>query len=160
MDLAIFRNPCIGGAKVVYSAANLICGGCGRKLLRCCSASRFAFAPALFVLIWSIPHAGIASEVLEQRFDGIVVPRQWVQVVPKVVEIVKSKSQTRTSPRFGDSSCFHSSNRIGINHVLGGWLQRLRSRHDLERLDDFILRDIGLSRGELRFGVSKQFRFN
>jgi uncharacterized protein YjiS (DUF1127 family) len=41
-----------------------------------------------------------------------------------------------------------------------GWWQRLRSRHDLESLDDFILRDIGLSRGESRLGVSKQFWFN
>ncbi len=59
-----------------------------------------------------------------------------------------------------DNGCFHSSNRIEINHVLGDWLQRLRSRHDLERLDDFILRDIGLSRGESRSGVPKQFWFN
>ncbi len=59
-----------------------------------------------------------------------------------------------------DNGCFHSSNRIEINHVLGDWSQRLRSRHDLERLDDFILRDIGLSRGESRSGVPKQFWFN
>ena len=59
-----------------------------------------------------------------------------------------------------DNGCFHSSNRIEINHVLGDWWQRLRSRHDLESLDDFILRDIGLSRGESRFGVTKQFWFN
>ncbi len=56
-----------------------------------------------------------------------------------------------------DNGCFHSSNRI---EVLGDWWQRLRSRHDLESLDDFILRDIGLSRGESRSGVSKQFWFN
>jgi uncharacterized protein YjiS (DUF1127 family) len=56
--------------------------------------------------------------------------------------------------------CFHSSNRIEVSHVLGEWWQRLRSPHDLESLDDFILRDIRLSRGEPRFGVSKQFWFN
>jgi uncharacterized protein YjiS (DUF1127 family) len=56
--------------------------------------------------------------------------------------------------------CFHSSNRIEVSHVLGEWWQRLRSPHDLESLDDFILRDIGLSRGEPRFGVSKLFWFN
>ena len=56
--------------------------------------------------------------------------------------------------------CFHSSNRIEVNHVLEKWWQRLRSPHDLESLDAFNLRDIGLSRGEPRFGVSKQFWFN
>jgi uncharacterized protein YjiS (DUF1127 family) len=66
-----------------------------------------------------------------------------------------------------DNGYFHSSNRIGINHVLADWWQQLHSRHDLDNLrhdldnlDDFILRDIGLSRGEPRSGVSKQFWFN
>jgi uncharacterized protein YjiS (DUF1127 family) len=59
-----------------------------------------------------------------------------------------------------DNGYFHSSNRIGINHVLADWWQQLHSRHDLDNLDDFILRDIGLSRGEPRCGVSKQFWFN
>ena len=35
-----------------------------------------------------------------------------------------------------------------LNHVLGEWWQHLRSRNELESLDDSILRDIGLSRRE------------
>jgi RND family efflux transporter MFP subunit len=35
-----------------------------------------------------IPRQGIASEALEQKFDGVVVPSQWVQVVPQVNGVV------------------------------------------------------------------------
>ena len=38
--------------------------------------------------------------------------------------------------------------------------QQLRSRHELESLDDTILRDIGLSRREERFEPSKPFWMN
>jgi membrane fusion protein, multidrug efflux system len=40
------------------------------------------------IVIWLIPRVGIASEALEQKFDGVVVPRQWVQVVPQVNGVV------------------------------------------------------------------------
>ena len=42
---------------------------------------------ALSVVIWLIPHVGLASEALEQKF-GIVVPRLWVQVVPQVDGVI------------------------------------------------------------------------
>ena len=35
-----------------------------------------------------IPGAALGSEVLEQKFDGIVVPRLWVQVVPQVDGVI------------------------------------------------------------------------
>jgi len=41
-----------------------------------------------------------------------------------------------------------------LNHVLGEWWQHLRSRSELESLDDSMLRDIGLSRREVGFDVS------
>jgi hypothetical protein len=73
-NLAIVRYPCTGNAKAVYSAPNL------------CFHSRAMAARviALCVVIWFIPRVGLASEALEQKFDGIVVPRLWVQVVPQV----------------------------------------------------------------------------
>jgi uncharacterized protein YjiS (DUF1127 family) len=50
--------------------------------------------------------------------------------------------------------------RGGLNQVLTDWWQQLRSRHELESLDDTILRDIGLSRREERFEQSKPFWMN
>ncbi len=44
-----------------------------------------------------------------------------------------------------------------LNHVLGEWWKRLRSRYELESLDNSLLRDIGLSRGEAGFEASKPF---
>ena len=76
MGLAIVRYPRTGGAKAVYSALNLICEISGGKLLCSCSQSRVRCALALFVVIWVIPRVGIAAEVLDQRFEGIVAPRQ------------------------------------------------------------------------------------
>ena len=73
-----------------------------------------------------------------------------------MVESFWEESMTITT----DNGCFHSPNRIGINNFPRDWWQQLRSRHDLESLDDFILRDIGLSRGDARFGLSKLFWFN
>jgi membrane fusion protein, multidrug efflux system len=74
MDLAIVRYPRTGSAKAVYSALK-------QALMAAC-------AFALYVVIWLIPGVGIASEVLEQKFDGVVAPRQWVQVVPKVDGVI------------------------------------------------------------------------
>ena len=54
----------------------------------------------------------------------------------------------------------HSHHWNGLNHVLCDWWQRQRSRHELETLDDTILRDIGLSRGERGFEASKRFWLN
>jgi hypothetical protein len=52
------------------------------------SRARAARVLALSIVIWSIPTVGSASEALEQKFDGVVVPRQWVQVVPQVNGVV------------------------------------------------------------------------
>jgi uncharacterized protein YjiS (DUF1127 family) len=52
------------------------------------------------------------------------------------------------------------AHRGGLNQVLADWWQHLRSRHELESLDDTILRDIGLSRREERFEPSKPFWMN
>jgi uncharacterized protein YjiS (DUF1127 family) len=52
------------------------------------------------------------------------------------------------------------AHRGGLNQVLADWWQQLRSRHELESLDDTILRDIGLSRRAERFEPSKPFWVN
>jgi uncharacterized protein YjiS (DUF1127 family) len=50
----------------------------------------------------------------------------------------------------GASSRAHGPSHWGqLNHVLGEWWQHLRSRSELESLDDSMLRDIGLSRREV-----------
>jgi uncharacterized protein YjiS (DUF1127 family) len=61
-----------------------------------------------------------------------------------------------------DAASFRArSSRWGeLNHVFGDWRQRLRSRYELESLDDSLLRDIGLSRGEAGFEASKPFWMN
>ena len=65
-------------AKAIKSALNL----CFH------SGARAARVLALSIVIWLIPPVGNASEALEQKFDGVVVPRQWVQVVPQVNGVV------------------------------------------------------------------------
>jgi uncharacterized protein YjiS (DUF1127 family) len=52
------------------------------------------------------------------------------------------------------------AHRGGLNQVLADWWQQVRSRHELESLDDTILRDIGLSRRAERFEPSKPFWVN
>ena len=77
-DLAIVHYPRRGSAKAIKSALNLYFhsrAGAARVL-------------ALSIVIWSIPPVGIASEALEQKFDGVVVPRQWVQVVPQINGVI------------------------------------------------------------------------
>jgi len=55
----------------------------------------------------------------------------------------------------------HRSSRWGeLDRVIGDWWQHLRSRRELESLDDSMLRDIGLSPGEPRFDASKPFWMN
>jgi multidrug resistance efflux pump len=77
-DLTIVRYPHPGRAEAVKSAFNL----CFH------SRTRAACIFILSVLIWLIPRHGITSEALEQKFDGVVVPSQWVQVVPQVNGVV------------------------------------------------------------------------
>jgi uncharacterized protein YjiS (DUF1127 family) len=50
--------------------------------------------------------------------------------------------------------------RGGLNQVLSDRWHQLRSRHELESLDDTILRDIGLSRRQERFEQSKPIWMN
>jgi RND family efflux transporter MFP subunit len=76
--LAIVRYPNGGSAKAVKSARNLYFRN------RASAACVFA----LSIVIWLIPRVGIASEALDQKFDGVVVPCQWVQVVPQVNGVV------------------------------------------------------------------------
>ena len=71
-DLVILRNPDRVSAKVVKSALSLYFH----------SRANAACVFALSIVIWLIPRVGIASEALDQKFDGVVVPCQWVQVVP------------------------------------------------------------------------------
>ena len=47
-----------------------------------------------------------------------------------------------------------------LDRVIGEWWQHLRSRRELESLDDSVLRDIGLSPGEARFEASRPFWMN
>jgi multidrug efflux pump subunit AcrA (membrane-fusion protein) len=77
-DLAIVRGPRIGSAKAIKGALNL---GFHNRM-------RAAFVFMLSVVIGLIPRHGIASEALEQTFDGVVLPNQWVQVVPQVNGVV------------------------------------------------------------------------
>jgi RND family efflux transporter MFP subunit len=43
---------------------------------------------ACIIALLVIPGAVLGSEVLEQKFDGIVAPRLWVQVVPQVDGVI------------------------------------------------------------------------
>jgi uncharacterized protein YjiS (DUF1127 family) len=59
------------------------------------------------------------------------------------------------------SSREHGPSHWGqLNHVLGEWWQNFRLRSELESLDDTMLRDIGLSRREVGFDVSKHIWTN
>jgi hypothetical protein len=58
------------------------------RVLTFVSRARAARVLTLSIVIWLIPPVGRASEALEQKFDGVVVPRQWVQVVPQVNGVV------------------------------------------------------------------------
>jgi RND family efflux transporter MFP subunit len=77
-DLSIVHYPRREGATAVEYALNLCFD----------SRARVGRVLALSIVIWLIPPVGIASEVLEQKFDGVVVPRQWVQVVPQINGVV------------------------------------------------------------------------
>src|SRR5580692_4792648 len=77
-DLAIVHYPRRGSAKAINSALNLYFR----------NRARAARVLALSIVIWLIPRIGIASEALDQKFDGVVVPCQWVQVVPQINGVV------------------------------------------------------------------------
>jgi RND family efflux transporter MFP subunit len=50
--------------------------------------ARAGLVVALFIIICRSPSAAPASEALEQKFDGIVVPHLWVQVVPQIHGVI------------------------------------------------------------------------
>ena len=77
-DLTIVRYPHRGSATAVKSALNLYFH----------SRTRASCVFALSIVIWLIPRVGIASEALDQKFDGVVVPCQWVEVVPQINGVV------------------------------------------------------------------------
>jgi multidrug efflux pump subunit AcrA (membrane-fusion protein) len=76
--LAIIRYPHRGSAKAVKSKLNLY------FQIRARTACFFALSS----VVWLIPRDAIASEALDQKFDGVVVPCQWVQVVPHINDVV------------------------------------------------------------------------
>jgi uncharacterized protein YjiS (DUF1127 family) len=47
-----------------------------------------------------------------------------------------------------------------LNRVIAEWWQHQRSLHELETLDDAMLRDIGLCRDQARFEASRPFWIN
>ena len=76
--LAIIRYPHRGSAKAVKSKLDLYFH------IRASAACFFALSSVVSL----IPRAAIASEALDQKFDGVVVPCQWVQVVPHINDVV------------------------------------------------------------------------
>ena len=79
-DFDIIRSPRTWGANAVHGSPLNLCF-CGRAWAGC------VFATA--VVIWLLPRLGLASEVLEQKFDGVVKARLWVQVVPQVDGVIR-----------------------------------------------------------------------
>jgi len=47
-----------------------------------------------------------------------------------------------------------------LKHQFGRWRRDAQLHHELTTLDDWILRDIGLSRGDTRFRPSRLFRLH
>ena len=44
-----------------------------------------------------------------------------------------------------------------LNQILATWRQRARERHELSRLDQRTIRDLGLSVGDIQFEANKPF---
>ena len=44
-----------------------------------------------------------------------------------------------------------------FNQILATWRRRARERHELARLDQRTIRDLGLSPGDIQFEASKPF---
>jgi membrane fusion protein, multidrug efflux system len=77
-DFGIVRRPGSPGSTAVRSSAFNFCFR-GRLF-------------ALFAFICLIPSFAPASDVLEQKFDGVVVPHLWVQVVPQIHGVISQIS--------------------------------------------------------------------
>jgi uncharacterized protein YjiS (DUF1127 family) len=65
--------------------------------------------------------------------------------------LLGTEADVSTSTSAAPSRAHGPSHWGQLNHVLGEWWQHLRSRSELESLDDSMLRDIGLSRREVGF---------
>jgi multidrug resistance efflux pump len=81
---AIVKYPRNGSAKARHSALSQTRKMACPKLVY--SRSHLWMACVLALLL--IPGTVLGSEVLEQKFDGIVAPRLWVQVVPQVDGVI------------------------------------------------------------------------
>jgi multidrug efflux pump subunit AcrA (membrane-fusion protein) len=79
----VVKRECINGAKVggpFNPAMNI-----ARKL-PARSSSRLAIG--CIIVLCVVSRAALGSEVLEQKFEGVVAPRLWVQVVPQVDGVI------------------------------------------------------------------------
>ena len=76
------------------------------------------------------------------------------------IRLLGTEADMSTSTSAASSRAHGPSHWGQLNHVLGEWWQHLRSRSELESLDDSMLRDIGLSRREVGFDVSKHIWTN
>jgi membrane fusion protein (multidrug efflux system) len=81
---SIVRHPCIGIAKAGHGALKQARKVARKELVRC----RTQLWVASVIALSLVPGVVFGSDVLEQKFDGIVVPRLWVQVVPQVEGVI------------------------------------------------------------------------
>jgi membrane fusion protein, multidrug efflux system len=81
----IVRHPDSPGSIAVPGSALNFCFRC---------RARVGLSFALFVFICWIPRLVTASDILEQKFDGVVVPRLWVQVAPQIHGVISQISFT------------------------------------------------------------------
>jgi membrane fusion protein (multidrug efflux system) len=56
----------------------------GKRLAR----SRSPLAVACVIVLCAMARVALASDILEQKFDGVVAPRLWVQVVPQLDGVI------------------------------------------------------------------------
>jgi membrane fusion protein (multidrug efflux system) len=89
--LSIVRHPCISRAKAGWGALKQARRVAGKELVR----RRTQLWAVCVIALSLFPSAVRGSEILEQKFDGTVVPRLWVQVVPQVEGVI---SQIRITP--------------------------------------------------------------
>jgi membrane fusion protein (multidrug efflux system) len=81
---SIVRHPCIDIAKADHGALKQARKVARKESVRCPTQLWVACVIALLL----VPSVVFGSDVLEQEFDGIVVPRLGVQVVPQVEGII------------------------------------------------------------------------
>ena len=67
------------------------------------------------------------------------------------------QSSGRTSLRTAQAPALFGSLAASFRRRLQTWLQRIRQRRALDAIDDWMLRDIGLSRGDAMRERDKRF---